>query len=649
MSIRRLRKESLLLAGFVVLVVAFAFQQSNAEMPMPEPKPQRVIDIEPTSSVVPVPDHKPEAEIIPVSQPVMVIKEKIDLPALKSSQLVLNAFPDRQARLYREIFELQDAGKMKEADQKIEQISNPVLLGHVYAQRYLHPKHYKASYAELSQWMSVYADHPQAEQIYNLALSRQPAGLSKPLTIPVKKKYIRGNLAAAARQGKIYKSKKKRSVSENNRVMKLRQDISRHVERYEPTLALNILNNDYALQFMDDVEYDRLRALIAAGYLYAGKLEKADKLASASLKRSGAYAPKAGWVKGLVSWQNGNYRDAARAFETAASSPYATGWMVSAAGYWASRSHMRAGNVELVSKWLELSATYPRTFYGLIATRALGYDTDFDWYLPTLNRSHVKFIHSTKEGQRAAALLKVNRPDLAEAELYNIPVQGSVEKQEALLAYAHHYNLAALSIRLGNAFTNKGGFYDAALYPVPSWQPVKGYRVSPALIHAIVRQESRFNVMAQNPSGATGLMQLMPATANYIAGNSIYEEAGGRYELRKPEVNLEIGQTYVERLLGHRAVGNDLLSLAIAYNAGPGRLSRWKSEREHIHDPLMFIESIPYKETRAFVERVLSNYWIYQMRMNEKPESLDAVAEGKWARYAGRGANGTEDSRMASR
>ena len=72
-----------------------------------------------------------------------------------------------------------------------------------------------------------------------------------------------------------------------------------------------------------------------------------------------------------------------------------------------------------------------------------------------------------------------------------------------------------------------------------------------------------------------------------------------------------------------------MFSLAIAYNAGPGKLSRWKKEIA-IKDPLLFIELIPSSETRAFVERVLTNYWIYQMQMGIEPTTLLKVAEGHW-------------------
>lgn len=232
------------------------------------------------------------------------------------------------------------------------------------------------------------------------------------------------------------------------------------------------------------------------------------------------------------------------------------------------------------------------------------------------------------------ALIKADRKDLAEQELQTLIVGRSKSGQESLLAFAHHYNLPSVLMRLGNAFYQpQGSLYNAALYPLPSWEPKNGFRIDRALIFAITRQESRFNNLAQNPSGATGLMQLMPATANYISGKEIYHKAEGRYQLSRPEINLKIGQKYIEELLNHPAVNNDLLLLAMAYNAGPGNLSKWKRKRKDIKDPLLFIETIPFTETRAFVERVMANYWIYQMRLNQDTPSLTAISEGRWAPY----------------
>ena len=588
---------------------------------------------------VPVPDQKPVVEkkessgflgLFPKRKPQA---DKQSQAPVKIYEEKTGPFSERQAVLYRDIFKYQRAGKIKEADQKINQLNSSLLMGHVLAERYLHPTHYQSSYGELKNWLSKYADHPQAEAIYKLALIKNP-NAENSLAKPKRAKKISGNLASLSKRAKPYKKTIRRNEEQDQRVQKLKRDVKRHVEKYQPTLAFNILNNDYALRFMDDVEYDRLRAEIASGYLYAGKEKLALTLARDSLKRSGHYVPLAGWVKGLIDWKSGRFAESAAAFEIAAGSAYSSGWLISASAYWASRAHIRKGNMAPVSKWLEVSAGYPRTFYGLIAARALGRVSNFNWSVPSLKKAHLNFLEQLPKGKRAIALIKAQRKDLAEQELKTLIVGKSKTGQESLIAFAHHYNLPSVLLRLGNAYYQpQGTLYNAALYPLPSWEPENGFQVDRALIYAIARQESRFNNLAQNPSGATGLMQLMPATANYISGKDIYDEAAGQYQLMRPSLNLKIGQKYIKDLLGHSAVRGDLLSLAMAYNAGPGNLSKWKRERVAIKDPLLFIETIPFTETRAFVERVVANYWIYRMRLNQDTPSLTAIAEGRWALY----------------
>ena len=80
------------------------------------------------------------------------------------------------------------------------------------------------------------------------------------------------------------------------------------------------------------------------------------------------------------------------------------------------------------------------------------------------------------------------------------------------------------------------------------------------------------------------------------------------------------------------AVGNNLMFLSVAYNAGPGNLIKWKKKMK-CSDPLLFLESIPSRETRSFVERIIVNYWIYRTLMNEPLLSLDKTATGEWPSY----------------
>jgi len=627
---RKGRTLSMAVAGSVIAFGLLHAGKGLAEpsIPVPSPKPGLI-----SPADLPVPAAKP----LPPGAHRVALADKAPVPAKKP---VLQFKPAhsgplsaKQAGLYAEIFNLQEAGHISKASKEIAKLDNGLLMGHVLAQKFLHPAAYRSSFAELENWLENYSDHPQADKIYKLAVSRKPDNYKGRLKQPKRSRTISGNLGSISARGLPYQSSRKRSGAETAQLSALKRQISRHVDKYEPTQALKKLKASSLT--LDNAERDEMLAAIAAGYFYAGKLDQAEDLSSSALKRSGKYVPQAGWINGLVNWQAGDYRQAARAFETAASSPYASGWMVSAAAYWASRANMRAGSARKVSEWLEISASYPRTFYGLIATRALGRDFDFDWRIPAFTQKHLKFIESEKAGLRALGLIAANQIALAEDEIQKIGIGRDLSKKEAVLAFASHYKLPSLTLKLGNAIPDENGMaFDAALYPLMPWEPKGGYRVDRALIHALIRQESRFNVAAESPSGAMGLMQLMPSTASYVAGNRKYNDSSGQHFLRDPELNLQIGQKYIERLLNHPAVGQDLMSMAVAYNAGPGKLSRWKRERTHIRDPLMFIESIPYAETRAFVERVMSNYWIYRLRLEQETPSLEAVAQGKWARYA---------------
>ena len=588
---------------------------------------------------VPVPKNKPtiDRDLVvhlldkdgapaPMRKPLKAVAElNLDTPLSASDSL-----------LYKQIFSLQNQGRMAKANDKIKNLGSGLLMGHVLAQRYLHPTAYVTRFQEIEEWLAAYSDHPQASRIHQLAFIKSKAQAAN-LSVPPenKNKEIRA-LYTDDSKSESYKSPKRRTKAQQKSVVSLFYTIRGKVRKERPTQALEILKKHKGTAFVDDIEYDQLLSMIASGYLYAGKIDKADKYARAAYKRSGSSAPISGWVLGLLDWHRKNYAESAQYFETSAQSRYASGWMVSAAAYWASRAHMRAGNVRSVSYWLERASTYPKTFYGLLAIRALGDRFEFQWNKkPYISDDDVREIEETQAGKRAKALIDIGLTHLAEEELLHA-YKGSNYKK--LLAYALRHNLPYLSIRLSTIVQDRRGkLYDSALYPIMAWEPEDGFLVDKALVHAFIRQESRFNVMAENPrSGATGLMQLMPATASYVSGRKKYKYKSGRHQLKNPETNIGIGQKYLHKLMRHKAINYDLLSLAIAYNAGPGNLQKWKRRANNFtEDPLLFIETIPYAETRAFVERVLSNYWAYRMQMNKDTPSLDSVAQGKWAQYAG--------------
>ena len=410
------------------------------------------------------------------------------------------------------------------------------------------------------------------------------------------------------------------------------KNIETHVHLNRPTYALSLLKAPGIETKLSPQNFDYLQSLIAFSYLFENRLNIAKDLSEKSLERSGPNVPLAGWVLGLVHWQSEEFLKAAQAFETTAKSSKASEWTISAASYWAARAYMRSGQTDQVHYFLELAAAHPRTFYGLIATRALGQKISLDWSEPRYKREYLKVLKKYDGGKEAHHLIKEKKYAQSERVLRNISFEE--QDREPILALAHRYNMPALLIDLGQEIKNKEGkTYDTALYPVPSWIPKGGERIDPALLYAIARQESRFRKSAKSSSGATGLMQLMPATAHYINGQSIYANEKIDINLENPETNLEIGQTYIERLLNFPSINQDLISLTIAYNAGPGTLAKWKEQHAHITDPLLFVEMIPYPETRAFVERVMANYWIYGTRLRQKTPSLDAIAHGNPAYY----------------
>lgn len=539
------------------------------------------------------------------------------------------------ALLYNKIFSYQATAHWEKANELLGELTDLRLRGHVLFQRYMHPTSYITTFNELNGWMNAYADHPGADRIYKLALAKMPDDFKGHIRQPENKTYNVRMLGILYDKGKHYSTSRNHSAQERKDIAKLQSAIRNNIARGRPTQALKALETSKATSILDPVIHDRLKAQIANSYMLVGKLQEAKPLALSAAQRSSTKAPQAGWVGGLLAWREHNYKLAAALFTQPATSPYSSSWAKSAGSYWASRAYMRAGDIQDVSLWLERAAQHPRTFYGMIATKALGWDHDFNWNVPSLTQDHVDALAKEKAGLRAIALVAAGQHHLAEAELKNLNMRANPKLGEALLAYTVHEELPSFALRIAETTPHpQGGVYDAALYPLSPWSAKTHYGVDKAMIHALIRQESRFNPFAESRSGATGLMQIMPRTASFVSGNSKYRTRKGQHALKDPRINLEIGEKYIHNLLRQSAVNSELFSLAIAYNAGPGNLRKWKRELSDIKDdPLLFVESIPMAETRAFVERVMAFYWIYRMRLDQPTPSLQAVAEGAWPKY----------------
>lgn len=526
---------------------------------------------------------------------------------------------------YRDIFRLQDSGDWARADRAIRKLSSRLLLGEVLAQRYLH-RGYRAKQPELLAWMEEFADHADAEAIHALALQRgKSAGLPAPVA-----GYLFGGATSDGSRWEAASGSARLSAEDRHLAEAIKAKVRQHLADADTDQAREVLESADAKRLLNAAEADQLESLIGYAYFVDGR----DDLVLETVGRrvaAGSKSPLAHWTAGLAAWRQDRMDDARRHFETLAKSPKSSSWMRAAGAYWAARTNLKSRRPEAVNAWLQVAAENPRTFYGLLARRALGLEIRFDWDAARLTRGDVALMQETPVGRRALGLIQVGEAERAERQLRQIYPNASGDEARALVALAQKANMPALAISLAGG-PGKANENDAANYPVPNWNPHGGWRIDRALVLAFVRQESGFNPGAKSPAGAVGLMQLLPSTASFIS-RAAGKGPTVRNALYRPETNLMLGQRYLEHLLEDESINGNLLMMVASYNWGPGNVSRWMKKVDVKDDPLLFLESIPAPETRGFVERVLTNFWMYRMRMNQPTPSLDALASGDWPLY----------------
>ncbi|MBT4951050.1 MAG: lytic transglycosylase domain-containing protein [Pelagibacteraceae bacterium] len=528
---------------------------------------------------------------------------------------------------YRQAYVFQEECKWKSANKHILKISNKILMGHILAQRYLHPKCYRSNYLELYYWLQKYNDLPQAKRIYRLAIKRMPKGYKSP-TKPIKPTGIVGDKVISKKSNK-YKSSKKLSKNQRIEKQKLINAVKSRVNRGWPTGAVKILQQRDVNLLLDQVELDQQKELIAKGYFLANKNDLAVKYASEALVNSSARVPYAAWTAGLASWRLKEYKKAADFFSLFSISLKDDAWHQTSGSFWAARSYAKLGQYNNINFWLERASQNPNSFYGMLALEILGIDEKIYWGSNnTLNTSNSKLLN-LPSGKRLQSLIQVGFNDELEKEIVHINSVLNKEIASESVKIAQHFNLAYTQLKIVNKLEQFGLTIETGLYyPTPIWEPRGGFNINKELIYAFMHQESMFNAKAKSNQGAVGLMQVLPSTAKFITSSKDVKRSNSNI-LTVPEINLEVGQEYIEYLLDLELVSNNLIYLAAAYNGGPGNLKKWKQETNYLDDPLFFMESIPSRETRWFIEKILTKYWIYQNKNQKEMTSLKMLANGK--------------------
>jgi len=529
--------------------------------------------------------------------------------------------PSEAVRIKR-VFSLQAQGRLEEAAAEQALLTDQTLTGHILAERYL-GRYHRVQPDEILAWLQRYADHPQAPQLYRILKKRASPGTVLP-EAPSADMLDDGPPEAEpeeiepARVTFTRNPALDRTVRERGREGKVNAALQA-IDRSRATAP-------YAAA---------LKGELAQALFLTNHDAEALRVGTNAARRYGANAHLAAYMAGLAAWRMERPDLARPLFEQAARSEVAPAAQQAGAAFWAARAHLRTRHPQGYVPWLMQAGQQPRTFYGLLARRALGLPPGFGWERELLGEADAAALAETAQGLRALAAIQIGRTDIAERELRRLwpYAAGNPSLGRAMLITAANAKLFDLSARLATLVQTKDGRpRDFARFPVPKLRPQDGFRIDPALVYALTRLESNFNPQAVSPVGARGLMQIMPTTASYVAGDPSLA-GSARDRLHEPAFNLEIGQRYVAYLAQHQDVGPDLIRMLAAYNGGPGNLARWSASMVYRDDPLLFIESIPNDETRTFVPRVLTYTWIYASRLRLPAPSLDELAAGAFPRF----------------
>jgi soluble lytic murein transglycosylase len=364
---------------------------------------------------------------------------------------------------------------------------------------------------------------------------------------------------------------------------------------------------------------------VAWSYFITGDDAAARRLGSLARKGVGAWAAEADWVVGLASWREKDYATAAEAFEAAAQR-HDDEDMRAAAQFWAARCYMALGQPQKIDAKLKSAARNPETFYGMLALKQLGINA-----VPAKPEG-IERVERLPNVSAALALAEIGEKDLADKMIRHEARIGNPADHAALSDLAGRLDLPSTQLWLAQYGPSGARSAVSARYPRPkSWTPEGGWRVDSSLVFAHALQESQMRTNVVSGAGARGLMQVRPGTAGDIA-RSRGQQLGS---LAVPSTNLEYGQSYIEQIRDGEATGGMLPKVIAAYNSGPTPVARWNAASRDGGDPLLYIESIPYWETRAYVTIVMRNYWMYQLQDGDDTASRNALAQGMWPRFPG--------------
>ena len=285
--------------------------------------------------------------------------------------------------------------------------------------------------------------------------------------------------------------------------------------------------------------------------------------------------------------------------------------------YWLARSREAMGDTDdgLSGIWRDLAAE--RSFHGFLAADRLALPYALNEHPPP--GPMPEFSVSTRRGvARAQELLALGEQRESKEQWRHTINQLPRELRSRLGEIALLRGWPDLAADAANAASDWNRL--DLRFPVTHWDAFEkagaNNQVDSYLLLALARRESGLYTLARSKVGARGLMQVMPSTARSVL-QGMGERYGGAATLYQPETNIPVGSTYFATLMT-RFDGNHVKALA-AYNAGPSRVSRWTNDDMAFDQ---WVDSIPFRETREYVQAVLAYRVIYRLRAGESASML---------------------------
>lgn len=553
---------------------------------------------------------------------------------------------------YKQLFRQARAGQAPSGG-----VDDKILMGQVKGVYLLNKR--SATFSELNEWMASYRDHALAREIYEMADARRerPRQACESKTVTVKGKAKKGKKAASRKVKKSVchtvgkwgpapivplaveqreDARVKREEAREADLAKLSEDGRRWLGqswrlRGKGDLkgAFKVLTGPGARAEIGNVKWQSEMVKLADTYHGQRDWENTLKTATLGADVRGPDRDEALWLAGYAAYRLDNVALAARNWEQLVREESLGGKHYTRAAWWGAKAFSQLHQDDKAKDLLRLGARDSVSFYGQLALAKLGQNSRLDWSAPKVDPDEIAALRKVPAAKRALALAQVDEVAMAQREFRAADPDMPYLATHALAAAAVQLNLPGTALQAAKQLAERGQIVPAALYPLPDqWKPTGGWRFDQALMWGIMRQESAFQPQIGSRVGAQGLMQLMPTTANFVARMNGMGRMD-RADLHDPATNLALSQSYLQ-YLGTKLDGNMMLVVA-AYNGGIGNVQRWLDRGVTPgHDPVLWLESIPFDETRDYVEKVFANYWLYQKRLGLKTWSLDALSDGYW-------------------